>query len=144
MLSGHWYVLTTQWTLQWRLNECDDVSNQRRLDYLLNRFSGADQSKHQSSASLAFVRGSHRSPMDFPHTGPATLKMLAFDDVILISWDVSTYPCSYTRWKSSPTYRCQMTHLCVTKQDHHCLSPIRQLTIISSNDGMLFMRREFG
>ena len=36
---------------------------------------GADQRKHQSSASLAFVRGIHRWPVDFPHKGPVTRKM---------------------------------------------------------------------
>ena len=30
----------------------------------LTVYSGADQRKHQSSASLAFVRGIHRSPFD--------------------------------------------------------------------------------
>ena len=30
-------------------------------------YSGADQRKHQSSASLAFVRGIHRSPVNSPH-----------------------------------------------------------------------------
>ena len=29
-----------------------------------------DQRKHQSSASLAFVRGIHRSPVNSPHKGP--------------------------------------------------------------------------
>ena len=38
----------------------DGVSNHRRLDCLLNRFSGADQRKHQSSTSLAFVKGIRR------------------------------------------------------------------------------------
>ena len=33
-------------------------------------WSGADQRKHQSSASLAFVRGIHRWPVDSPHKGP--------------------------------------------------------------------------
>ena len=32
-------------------------------------YSGADQRKHQSSASLAFVRGIHRSPVNSPHKG---------------------------------------------------------------------------
>ena len=31
--------------------------------------SGIDQRKHQSSASLAFVRGIHRSPVNSPHKG---------------------------------------------------------------------------
>ena len=35
-----------------------------------NVHSGADQRKHQSSASLAFVRGIHRWPVNSPHKGP--------------------------------------------------------------------------
>ena len=46
-------------------------------------FSGADQRKYQSSASLAFVRGIHRWPMNSPHEGPVTWKMFPFDDVII-------------------------------------------------------------
>ena len=46
-------------------------------------YSGADQRKHQSSASLAFVRGIHRGPVNSPHKGPVTRKMLPFDDVIM-------------------------------------------------------------
>ena len=51
-------------------------------------YSGADQSKHQSSASLAFVWGIHRSPVNSPHKGPVTRKMFPFDDVmgIRINW----------------------------------------------------------
>ena len=46
-------------------------------------YSGANQSKHQSSASLAFVRGIHRGPVNSPHKGPVTRKMFPFDDVIM-------------------------------------------------------------
>ena len=46
--------------------------------------SGADQRKNQSSASLAFVRGIHRSPVNSPHKGWGTRKMFLFDDVIII------------------------------------------------------------
>ena len=45
--------------------------------------SGADQRKQQSSASLAFVRGVHRSPVNSSHKGPVTLKIFPFDDVIM-------------------------------------------------------------
>ena len=45
--------------------------------------SGADQSKHQSSASLAFVWEIHRWPVNFPHKWPVTRKMFPFDDVIM-------------------------------------------------------------
>ena len=37
--------------------------------------SGADQRKHQSSVSLTFVRGIHRSPVVSPHKGPVTRKV---------------------------------------------------------------------
>ena len=46
-------------------------------------YSDADQSKHQSSASLAFVREIHRGPLNFPHKWPVTRKMFPFDDVIM-------------------------------------------------------------
>ena len=42
-----------------------------------------DQRKHQSSASLTFVRGIHRWPVNSPHKGPVTRKMLPFDDVFM-------------------------------------------------------------
>ena len=45
--------------------------------------SGAYQRKHQSSTSLAFVRGIHRWPVDSPHKGPVTRKMFPFADVIV-------------------------------------------------------------
>ena len=47
-------------------------------------YSDADQNKHQSSASLAFVRGIHRGPVNSPHKRPVTRKMFPFDDVIMI------------------------------------------------------------
>ena len=45
--------------------------------------SSADQTKHQSSASLASVRRIHRWPVNYPHKGPVTRKMFPFDDVIM-------------------------------------------------------------
>ena len=44
---------------------------------------GADQRKHQSPASLDFVRGIHRWPVNFPHTGSVTPKMFPFDQVVM-------------------------------------------------------------
>ena len=46
-------------------------------------YSGADQRKHQSSASLAFAREIHRWPVNSPLKGPVTRKMFPFDDVIM-------------------------------------------------------------
>ena len=50
--------------------------------------SGPNQRKHRSSASLAFVRGIHRWPVNSLHKGPVTRKMFPFDAVIMFtsSW----------------------------------------------------------
>ena len=47
-------------------------------------FWGADQRKHQSSESLAFVQGIHWGPVNSPHKWPVKRKMFPFDDVIMI------------------------------------------------------------
>ena len=39
--------------------------------------------RDQSSASLALVRGIHWWPVNSPHKGPVTRKMVPFDDVIM-------------------------------------------------------------
>ena len=57
--------------------------------------SGADKRNHQSSMSLAFVRGIHRGPVNSPHTRPVTRKMFPYDDVILCVpylWYVGMWP----------------------------------------------------
>ena len=52
-------------------------------------YSGVNQRKHQSSASLAFVREIHRGPVNFPHKWPVTRKMFPFDDVIMTNISAS-------------------------------------------------------
>ena len=49
-------------------------------------YSGENQRKHQSSASLALERGIHRELVNSPHKLPVTRKMFPFDDVIVLSW----------------------------------------------------------
>ena len=71
-------------------------------------YSGADQRKHQSSASLAFVRGIHRSPVNAPHKGPVTRrKMFPFGDVImcLCAHVLTWYTCDLGREKASSTLK---------------------------------------
>ena len=46
-------------------------------------YSDADQRKHQSSASLAFVQVIHRGPVNSPHKWPVARKIFPFDDVIM-------------------------------------------------------------
>ena len=45
-------------------------------------YSDADQRKHHSSASMAFVCGNSPGPVNSPQKGPVTRKMFPFDDVI--------------------------------------------------------------
>ena len=44
---------------------------------------GADQRKHQSYASLAFVKGIYCWPVNSPHKGTVTRKTFLSDDVIM-------------------------------------------------------------
>ena len=90
-------------TLQWRHNDHDGVSNHQPYDFYSLVYSDADQKKHQSFASLAFVRGIHRGPVNSPHKGPVTRKMFPFDDVIMsflrirdIYWPISLMVASST------------------------------------------------
>ena len=45
---------------------------------------GGDQRKHQSSASLTFVRGIHWWPVNSKQTWPVTQKIFRFEDVIMV------------------------------------------------------------
>ena len=71
-------------TSQSRHNERDVVSNHRPHGCLLNCLFRRRSKKHQSSASLYFVRGIHRWPVNSPHKRPVTRKMFPFDDVIMM------------------------------------------------------------
>ena len=72
--------------LHWRHNGHDSVSNHQPCDCLLICLFRRDQRWYQSSASLAFVWGIHRRPVNSPHKWPVTRKMFPFDDVI--TWDL--------------------------------------------------------
>ena len=61
-------------------------------------YSGVDQRKHHSSASLAFVMGIHRWPVNSLHKGPVTRKMFSFDDVIMSRNNLSIYANAHHVW----------------------------------------------
>ena len=98
VFSGKWYMLAAH-SAQWCYDEFYGPLVDHYNDVIMNPmasritsltivystvYSGADQRKHQSYASLAFVRGIHRWPVNSPHKGPVTRKMFPFDDVIMI------------------------------------------------------------
>ena len=49
-------------------------------------YSGTDQRKHQSSTSLAFVRGIHRRPVNSLHKWPVARKMFPFENVMKLNF----------------------------------------------------------
>ena len=67
-------------------------------------YSDADQRKHQSSASLAFVRAIHRGPVNSPHKWPVTRKMFPFDDVIMVAKILATNFVLYQTDKDSLSF----------------------------------------
>ena len=55
-------------------------------------YSGIDQRKHQSSASLAFVWGNHQGPVgpvNASHKWPVMRKLFPFDEWELMSYEIS-------------------------------------------------------
>ena len=78
------------WLWLWTAHYCDVImgamaSQITSLTIVCSTvYSGADQRKHQSSASLAFVRGMPRWPVNSRHKGPVKRKMFPFDDVIMV------------------------------------------------------------
>ena len=72
-------------------------------------YSDTDQIKHQSSASLAFVRGIHRGLVNSPHKWPVTQNMFPFDDIIMktVSVDSLVPRLLQTQWWS-----CSVVYVC--------------------------------
>ena len=97
-----------------------------------NFCSGAEQRKQQSSASLAFVKGSQRWPVDSVFKGSNNEIMFLFDDVIMFQGNFTgteaTARLLHRQWSNhencgSKTHWDRVTHICVSK-----------LTIIGSDN----------
>ena len=83
-------------------------------------YSDADQRKHQSSASLVFVREIHRGPVNSPHKLPVTRKMFPFDDVLMI--DLTERASHLTRENMNMLFSCShnkvmQTQICILKEN---------------------------
>ena len=114
-------------------------------------YSVADQGKHQGSASLAFMMGIHRWPVNSPHKWSVTRKMFPFDDVIMRSSNLvppsncnlseDRYTEMNTDLQRKLTHWGRATHICVSKltiiASDNGLSPGRRQAIIWNNAGIL-------
>ena len=65
--------------------------------------SGVDQRRLQNSASLAFVWGIHRWPVNSPHKRPVTRKMFPFNDLIMFMPPVTQRPRMTHSWRRLTT-----------------------------------------
>ena len=88
-------------TLRWRHNGHDGSQITSLTIVYSTVYSGADQRKHQSSASLAFARGIHRWPVNSPHKWSVTRKMFSFDGVIMLCDFIQ--PGQTARWELPST-----------------------------------------
>ena len=93
-----------------------------------------DQRKHQSSASLAFVRGIHRWPVNSPYKRPVTRKMFPFDDVImqtidLVCQEFITWRLSHklSRSQSGNEHMLEVQPLTHNQHKHFSERPLRPL-----------------
>ena len=107
-----WYRLPASYRLLWRHEGCDGFSNHPRLECLPNRLFRRRSRKTPISASLAFVRGIHRWPVNSPHKGTVTRKMFPLDDVIMPFFWVSRKGCP---WRQQWRYFHCLDHHCVGK-----------------------------
>ena len=76
---------------------------------------------HQSSASLAFVLGIHRDPVNVPHKWPVTWKMFPFGDVIMIN--IQWQSCNYSPFvlRLGLGWVHNLTNITVVCLCHYCL-----------------------
>ena len=94
-LCCHGMCKIVTWSDQYHIHKCKTHYNDVIMGVMASQitsltivystlYSGADYRKHQSSASLAFVRGMNRLPVNLPHKWPVTQKMFPFDEAIMI------------------------------------------------------------
>ena len=99
---GHQWPLLLTWMKAWSLTVCMTfpphliLTQLHYTDVIMSAvitsltivystvYSGTNQRKFQSSASLAFVLGIHRWPVNSQHKWPVTRKKFPFDDVIML------------------------------------------------------------
>ena len=75
------YYKYDNFTLQWRHNVHDGVSNHQPYDCLLNRLFRRTSKKISKLRVTDLCEGN--SPVNSPHKGPVTRRMFSFDDVIM-------------------------------------------------------------
>ena len=76
-------ISVDEWSLPWRHNGHDSVSNHQPHGCLLNRLFRRRSKKTSKLRVTGLCVGNSPGPVNSPHKGPVTRKMFPFDDVIL-------------------------------------------------------------
>ena len=71
------------YALKWRHNGRNSVSNHQHHDCLLNRLFRLRSKKTSKLRVTGLCAGNSPGPVNSPHKGPVTRKMVPFDDVIM-------------------------------------------------------------
>ena len=77
-------ALTWQFTLQWRHSDHGGASNHQPHGCLPNRLSRHRSKKTSKLRVTGLCVGNSPGPVNSPHKGPVTRKMVPFDDVIMM------------------------------------------------------------
>ena len=72
-----------RYSLHWRHNDHDSVSNHQPHGCLLNRLFRRRSKKTSKLCVTGFCGGNSPGPVNSPHKGPVTRKIFPFDDVIM-------------------------------------------------------------
>ena len=76
-------IINSIFTLLWRHNDHDCVSNHQPRGCLLNRLFRRRSKKTSKLRVTGLCVGNSPGPVNSPHKGPVTRKMFPFDDVIM-------------------------------------------------------------
>ena len=92
-------------SLQWRHNDHNSVSNHQPHDCLLNRLFRRRSKKTSKLRVTGLCVGNSPGPVNSPHKGPVTRRMFPFDDVIMNtasgwSWTFYISFIWYWEWQS--------------------------------------------
>ena len=79
-------IFKWSFTLQWRHNDHDGVSNHQSPGCLLNRLFGRRSKKTWMLCVTGLCAGNSPGPVNSPHKWPVTRKIFPLDDVIMDKW----------------------------------------------------------
>ena len=91
-ITYHW------WSLHWRHNDHDGVSNHQPHGCLLNRLFRRRSKKTSKLRVTGLCAGNSPGPVNSPYKGPVTRKMFPFDDVIMYFIQFLPGVCFISRW----------------------------------------------